>query len=190
VLTDEATRRAYDNVLKARKAHELRVRAMDGKRQKLKAKLDRGERQHEDELWNRAEDENALAREIARLRAEGSRQLEEEQELLRKQLAEEILGRGRQAEEREQARVKVRWDRKSTAWPYDRDSLERIFSKYGDVAAIVVNTKKGGSALVEFTSLNDARMAANIETGLPVWISCTIHCMCSCRPAPRVTRCR
>ena len=53
MLTDEATRAAYDNVLKARKAHELRVRAMDSKRQKLKDRLEKGERRHEEERFNK-----------------------------------------------------------------------------------------------------------------------------------------
>ena len=51
--------------------------------------------------------------------------------------------------------------------PYDRAGLETIFSKYGDVTAVVVNAKKGGSALVEFASLREAKMAAAIEQGLP-----------------------
>ena len=46
-----------------------------------------------------------------------------------------------------------------------RESLEKIFTKYGQVTAVVVNEKKGGSALIEFESASDAKMAANIETG-------------------------
>jgi hypothetical protein len=46
-----------------------------------------------------------------------------------------------------------------------REALERIFTKYGPVTGVVVNEKKGGSALVEFADTASARMAANIETG-------------------------
>jgi hypothetical protein len=46
-----------------------------------------------------------------------------------------------------------------------REALERIFTKYGPVTGVVVNDKKGGSALVEFADTASARMAANIETG-------------------------
>ena len=60
--------------------------------------------------------------------------------------------------------MKVRWDKKS-ACQYSSDQLERIFSKYGQVTAVVSNEKKGGSALVEFDSLAAAKMAVNIETG-------------------------
>ena len=43
--------------------------------------------------------------------------------------------------------------------------MEKIFNKYGNVSGVVVNEKKGGSALVEFEETASARMAANIETG-------------------------
>ncbi len=46
-----------------------------------------------------------------------------------------------------------------------RETLERIFTKYGPVTGVVVNEKKGGSALVEFADTASARMAAKIETG-------------------------
>ena len=40
VLTDAAARKAYDNVLKARKANELRNRQLDAKRKRLKDQLE------------------------------------------------------------------------------------------------------------------------------------------------------
>ena len=43
--------------------------------------------------------------------------------------------------------------------------MERIFNKYGKVTAVVVNEKKGGSALIEFEDSMGANMAAKIETG-------------------------
>lgn len=43
-LTDEATRHVYDNLLKARKAAELRVRQLDNKRRKLRDQLEERER--------------------------------------------------------------------------------------------------------------------------------------------------
>jgi len=89
----------------------------------------------------------------------------EEQELLRRQMTEELGARAGARADRAGGRVKVRWDRKLQ--PYDRAGLETIFSKYGDVTAVVVNAKKGGSALVEFASLREAKMAAAIEQGLP-----------------------
>jgi len=166
VLTDEATRLAYDNLLKARKAAELRMRKLDGKRRKLKEELEEREKNHTEELVFRYNEEDKLAKEIERLRKEGSRQLEEEQEAMRKQMKEEKLGQTvrRGQEVQVGGRVKVKWDKKA-ACQYNKENLERIFLKYGSVTAIVINEKKGGSALVEFEDIAAARMAVNIETG-------------------------
>ena len=169
VLSDEKTRAAYDNLLKARKAAELRIRQLDGKRRKLRDDLDERERNAKvEETIAKVTEEEKLAREIRRLREEGSRLLEEEQEAMRKQIHEERFGPppGQSREPVGVARVKVKWDRKA-ACQYSRDQLEKIFSKYGNVTGVVLSEKKGGSALVEFESLGPAKMAANIETGLP-----------------------
>ena len=56
---------------------------------------------------------------------------------------------------------------KSSECQYDRDSLERIFLKYGTETGIVISEKKDGSALVEFEDIAAARMAVNIETAFP-----------------------
>ena len=153
--------------LQARKAQEIRVRAMDAKRQKLKDKLDKGEKLHEEELDMKQDEEAKFAAEVERLRKEGSRQLEEEQEAMKKQMAEEARAKASGNGTTGVARVKVRWDRKAVSWPYDKDNLTSIFSKYGEVSAVVVNAKKGGSALVEFANIAEAQMAAKIETGFP-----------------------
>jgi len=166
VLTDEATRLAYDNLLKARKAAELRVRQLDSKRRKLREELEEREKNHTEELIIRTNEEEKLAKEIERLRKEGSRQLEEEQEAMRKQMQEENLGRPVESRDMGSARVKVKWDKKSH-FQYNKDSLEKIFLKYGNVSGIVLSEKKGGSALVEFEDKAAARMAVNIETGFP-----------------------
>ena len=140
---------------------------MDAKRQKLKDKLDKGEKLHEQEMEMKMDEEAKLAAEIERLRKEGSRQLEEEQEAMKRQMAEEARVKVADPANSGAARLKVRWDRKVVSWPYDKDNLVSIFSKYGEVTAVVVNSKKGGSALVEFANLTEAQMAAKIETGFP-----------------------
>jgi len=166
VLTDEATRLAYDNLLKARKAAELRVRQLDSKRRKLKEDLEEREKIHTEELVSRYQEEDKLAKEIERLRKEGSRQLEEEQETMRRQMRDEMLGKARVTPQEDVvARVKVKWDKRASC-QYDRETLERIFLKYGAVAGIVINKKKGGSALIEFDDIAAAKMAVAIETGL------------------------
>jgi len=167
VLTDENTRRAYDNVLKARKANELRNRQLDGKRRKLKDELEEKEKAAKfEEMFEKKTDEEKLAREIERLRKEGSQQLEKEQQFMREQLAKEAANPRPNLvpEANQKAKIKVKWS-KSENSPYNKESLEKIFTKYGQVTAVVVNEKKGGSALIEFESAADAKMAVNIETG-------------------------
>ena len=169
VLSDEKTRAAYDNLLKARKAAELRNKQLDGKRRKLKEQLEERERSSrtEEEIV-KVNEEEKLAREIERLRKEGSRLLEEEQEAMKQQIKEERLqrtGGGGVGVPRTNvaSRVKVKWDKRSSC-QYTKEQLERIFSKYGNVSAVVLSDKKG-SALVELDDINAAKMAVNIETG-------------------------
>ena len=77
VLTDADAKKAYDNVLKARKANELRNRQLDAKRRKLKDDLEAREREAADSAFAtvvaKKTEEERLAAEIERLRKEGSR---------------------------------------------------------------------------------------------------------------------
>jgi len=172
VLADENARKAYDNVLKARKATEVRNRELDGKRRKLKDDLEAREKlardEHERFVVNKQSEYEKLQAEIVRLRREGSKQLEEEQEAVRKQLEDEMKNNQNTVINTDtSARIKVRWqrgkdvDEKSA---YTKESLETVFTKYGEVTAVVVNDKKC-SALVEFEDLSAAKMASTIETG-------------------------
>merc|ERR1719295_1538863 len=86
---------------------------------------------------------------------------------MKRQMAEEARVKVADPANSGAARLKVRWDRKVVSWPYDKDNLVSIFSKYGEVTAVVVNSKKGGSALIEFANMAEAQMAAKIETGFP-----------------------
>jgi len=172
VLADENARKAYDNVLKARKATEVRNRELDGKRRKLKDDLEAREKLARDEqerfVVNKLSEYEKLQAEIVRLRREGSKQLEEEQEAVRKQLEDEMKNNQNTVINTDtSARIKVRWqrgkdvDEKSL---YTKESLETVFTKYGEVTAVVVNERKC-SALVEFEDITAAKMASTIETG-------------------------
>ena len=173
VLSDDKTKVAYDNLLKARKAAELRIRQLDGKRRKLRDDLEERERNAKiEETITKVNEEDKLAKEIERLRKEGSKLLEEEQELMKQQIKEEQMRNSGQHQNTNKAnnssnpRIKAKWDKKSDC-QYSRDQLERIFSKYGNVTAVVINEKKGGSALVEFDDMTAAKMSVSIETGYP-----------------------
>jgi len=170
VLTDDATRKAYDNLLKARKAAELRMQKLDGKRRKLKEQLEEREKEHVEELVSRLNEEEMLAKEIERLRKQGSKQLEEEQEFVRSQLEKDLQGGNASSGlpaggDTQAARIKVKWD-KNSCLQYSEDSLRTILLKYGNVTAMVVKVKKC-SAIVEFEEMTAAKMAVNIETGFP-----------------------
>ena len=157
VLTDAAARKAYDNVLKARKANELRNRQLDEKRKRLKDQLEAREaRATDSSYYDQKTEEQRLAAEIERLRKEGRRQLEEEQERVRILLAKEKeaarMTNGRPSNSEIPTKIKVRW-KASATWDesegnlYNVESLKVIFSKYGDVNVVVVagssNARKG-----------------------------------------------
>lgn len=96
ILTDISARSAYDKVLHARKAAEIRNTQLDSKRQKLKADLEAREKAasiaHNKRGSYHVEartPEEIFQEEIDRLRKEGSKLLEEEQEAMRRQLFEE-----------------------------------------------------------------------------------------------------
>ena len=94
VLTDEAARKAYDNVLKAKQASLIRNRQLDEKRKKLKDDLDA--REAAAAAADKAaatqtadkKSEESLKRELERLQEEGRKQLEEEQERLSQMVRE------------------------------------------------------------------------------------------------------
>lgn len=93
---DTSARAAYDRVIHARVAAEIRNKQLDSKRQKLKTDLEERERIAEKSAASRRpystvtkSPEEALKEEIERLRSEGSRLLEEEKLLMQQQLAAE-----------------------------------------------------------------------------------------------------
>ena len=89
VLTDEKARKAYDNLLKAKKANELRNRQLDAKRKKLKDDLEAREKAAFEGKSEQVLAGERLKAEIERLQKEGRRQLEEEQERLREMMNQE-----------------------------------------------------------------------------------------------------
>ena len=183
ILTDETARKAYDNVLKARKANELRNRQLDEKRRKLKDSLEAREVQaandERNKVFSKKTEEEKLAAEIERVMKEGRRELEEEQERVRILIEREKEGAKLNSHgdkihtEERPARIKVRWKVSTDSGEskdnlYTRDSLYSIFSKYGDVNVVVVSessSHKKGSALIEMAKQASADMASRVERG-------------------------
>lgn len=174
ILTDKAARTAYDNVWKAKKAAELRHKKLDSKRQKLKDDLEKRELESQDRQSNKIfkgapkSDEDVLQEQIERLRREGSRLLAEEHALLREQLQKSLAEHMQQNRIESTHRLKIKWkaDKKDPLnGGYNINNLTTYLKKYGDIVALVMS-KKFGSALVEFKSLESAEMALAYEKGL------------------------
>lgn len=170
VLSDELARAAYDKVLKAKKAHEIRHRQLDAKRKKFKEDLESRETAARSENEKKEVAKEKLLVEVERLRKEGSSLLEREQELLRDQLKRESTSKSSpMVGEEEVPRLKIKW-KSSKNDPsnggYNETVLHEMFSKYGKVNMVLVSSKRNGSAIVEFCSADSAEMAVKRECGL------------------------
>lgn len=174
ILLDESARAAYDKVLNVKKAAQLRNKELDSRRKRFKEELEAREKQAQEDAavykgtTKTAEDK--LQAEIDRLRKESSKLLEEEiayvQEQITKERAEKLYEQ--ELGDTTQHRLRVRWcSEKSDNGGYDSENLNKIFSKYGEITALVVSNKKKGSALVEFKSYVSAVKAQQLERGIP-----------------------
>ncbi|CAG9831998.1 unnamed protein product [Diabrotica balteata] len=164
ILTDESARAAYDRVLKAKKEAALRHRELDSKRRKLKEDLEYREKQGS----KQKSADDLLKAEIERLRKEGSKQVQEEIEIVKQQLQKEKSNP--QYWDGSKHRIKIKWSADKTDSSnggYNQEMLTRFLSKYGDIQALVMSPKKKGSALVEFKEKSAAEMAVDLEVGLP-----------------------
>lgn len=170
VLLDTAARKAYDNFLKAKKATEIRHRQLESKRKRLKEELEAREsaavqnaaREKHIKEQQTKDAAKQLEQEIERLRKEGSRLVAEEQEKLQQQLREEASQLYCDADNGVRLRVKWRSTKNDvTNGGYSADSLHRIFEKYGEITALLVSRKKNGSAIIEFSTHEDAVRAVH-----------------------------
>lgn len=170
ILTDTKARAAYDKVITARKQAAERVKEFDVKRKKLKEDLEAREEAYKrslDPTYNTKSDEERLKAEIERLQKEGSKQVEEEIAFVQRQIWKQF--HSSEDSNIEDFRIKIRWKAQKddpTNGGYNHDNLHRIFSKYGDIAALVVSSTKKGRAIVEFGNKSAAETALLIEIGL------------------------
>ncbi|ENN78141.1 dnaJ homolog subfamily C member 17 [Dendroctonus ponderosae] len=168
VLTDEAAKAAYDRVLKGKKEAVVRHQELDSKRRKLKEDLEARERLAAGGFRRQKSEAQQLREEIDRLRKEGSKQVDEEIQNVLRSLSEEksrMQSQGNGAA----CRVKINWkaDKKDeTNGGYTQEMLHNFLSKYGDIQALIVSSKKKGSAMVEFKEQKAAEMAVDFELGL------------------------
>lgn len=171
ILTDTKAREAYDKVIAARKQAKERIREFDAKRRKFKEDLEAREEAYKRSLnptCDTKSDEEQLKAEIERLQKEGSKQVEEEIAFVQRQIWEQLHGSSKDSNIGE-FKIKIRWKAQEddpTNGGYNYDNLHRMFSKYGDVAALVVSSAKKGRAMVEFGDKSAAETALSIEIGL------------------------
>ena len=165
VLLDPAARAAYERVLKARKERDLRNRQLDGARKKFKQDLEAREKASATEEQEEADENARLEKEIQRLRREGCRELERQNQEIKKQIAEE-LSQKHQALDNDGHRIKIKWKKEIKV---DMVKLEMAFRSFGPIREFVVSSK-GGSALIVFeeeASINSA-IASPLATNFSI----------------------
>ncbi|XP_065111306.1 dnaJ homolog subfamily C member 17 [Paramisgurnus dabryanus] len=176
VLTDAAARAAYDKICAAKKQAEERNRKLDDKRKKIKLDLETREKEAETQKTEEVKISRTLEEEIARLREEGSRELQEQQRLVREQIQRETntntntdSSSGWKNSSNVTPKLKLKWkckkDDASNAG-YSQECLQNLFQKYGDVLNILISSKKTGSAVIEFATVKSADLAFRNESGL------------------------
>lgn len=104
------------------------------------------------------------------MRKEGSRLVEEEIERVQKEVAEQ-LRKNSNIIDGSQYRIKIKWKvphkDDTTNGGYTKDMLHTFLTKYGNIVALVLSTKKKGSALVEFETKNAA--VSLLKIGLAIF---------------------
>ncbi|XP_055903301.1 dnaJ homolog subfamily C member 17 [Eupeodes corollae] len=174
VLTDTTARAAYDKVWKAKKAAQFRNQQLDSKRQKLKADLEQRERdaivisQYNSKGYSTTPktDEQILQEQIDRLRKEGSKLLEEELSSMNRELKKTLSTQASKFDSTLH-RIKIKWKAEkgdTSNGGYSEAKLLNYIKKYGEIEAFVMS-KKNGSALVEFKTLESSEMALSYEKG-------------------------
>lgn len=175
ILTDASARGAYDRLLRAKKANELRQKQLDSKRQKLKSDLEAREREAASKKpgfsGSNLTPEELFKAEFERIMKENKKILEEENEILRQQIYKD-----RQKSQTSSLswdpskhRIKIKWaaDKEdSTNGGYNYDNLTKFLLKYGELEALLISNKKRGSAVVEFKSQDAAETAISYEKGI------------------------
>lgn len=169
ILTDASARAAYDKVLNAKLQAKLRIKEFDAKRRKLKEDLEaREDAYRRSTTVDVKSDKDKLLAEIERLQKEGSKQLKEEIELMQKHFEGQLnTGHKESDVDNGSFKIKVKWkaDKSQSNDIYNYDTLHRIFSKYGDINALIVSPTRKCSALVEYQNKSDAELAVSVEIG-------------------------
>ncbi|CAB4002024.1 dnaJ homolog subfamily C member 17-like [Paramuricea clavata] len=173
VIGNPKAKAAYDATLKAKERARLRVKAFDSKRKKFKEDLEDREKSSQDDYVKDEVLVKNLEQEIERLREEGLKILQREQELIKQQIEEERKRTEASVGTEDfnfTPKLKIRWKcqkNDNTNGGYSSELLHSMFRKYGEIENLLVSSKKAGSAIIEFKDLKSAEMAVENERGNP-----------------------
>ena len=101
-----------------------------------------------------AEAAERLKREIERLRKQGSKQLETENELLKQKIRSEIDLKVAQTLKQTESLPKLKIIKKSRSFEFNDHSLRQFFKDFGQINCLVVTKNK--RALIEFSRHSEA----------------------------------
>lgn len=114
-------------------------------------------------------DEQKLAAEIKRLQKEGNRLLQEEQQRMKEEIKRTLNDLNTPIWDSTLNRIRISWKAEKndpTNGGYNEENLNRFLKKYGSIVALIISSKKKGSALVEYTSKESSEMALDLEKGI------------------------
>jgi len=172
ILTDLSARNAYDKLQKAKKEAAIRNRQLDSKRRKLKSDLEAREKEAVNRKVSQCDnrtDEEIFQIQLERVRKENKKILEDENELMRQNFANTHISASSSGWDSSKHRIKIKWKSEKTDETnggYSYENLTRYLDKYGDIVALVISSKKKGSAVVEFKTQDAAEMAVEYEKGI------------------------
>ena len=151
-LVTPGLREDLDQEIKRKKEKIRRDRKLDDKVLKLKRELEERERQNFKEEENiRYEEER-----INHLRNEAGKLLEEEHNNIINKLNRLEI----REEKEDKPLIKIKWTKNT--FDYSKESLLKIFTKYGEIENVVVRNCSG---LIEFKCLESACIAYKAEKG-------------------------
>lgn len=183
VLSDAGAKAAYDQARRARKEKHERDQAFEGRRRQMKEDLERRESGAFKRKRDEEDEEQNLEREIRRLAEDGKRRRKEREEMLsREKLEEEEKqdqdknGVSETTSEPKQATkggtavseidrtIKARWVREGSGIDIDKDTLQKVFAKFGAVEnAFMLKDKR--------QKIGDRKEKAMVATGVVVFSS-------------------
>ncbi|KAI5818795.1 hypothetical protein BZA77DRAFT_306419 [Pyronema omphalodes] len=180
VLSDPATRTAYDNARAARLAKKRRSEAFDMHRRQMQQDLEGRENMAKRQKTEQEEEELKFQEQLAKLQKEGAemrrraeeaiRQAAKEEEALAEKEKVNVKEKKQESQFTEMDRtVKVRWKKSSAEGKtLDENSLRKMFAKYGrvqDCVSIPTGAdKKFQSGLLIFESIVGAHTAVHTFT--------------------------